>query len=193
VTLRQGNFKAISPPTFVYPQLTIVYVNNKSPGTVQDGSYLKEISWSKRCLVSTSFKNKIFYVEIFQFFHIIVFKIFNIMGSHSNQIVTSTNTHTILLFQQESSPISRTFYDFPTLKGAAAGLTQIFENQLRDCNPGRKELSYNMADLYQYIDRVPDLSMLVFDPQTKQYKPLSKSMVKDVLLEFVTSRGSGHR
>ena len=102
----------------------------------------------------------------------------------------NSNTHTILLFQQESTPASRTFYDFPTLKAAASGLTQIFENQLRDCNPGKRELAYTMADLYQYIDRVPDLSMLVFDPQTNQYRPLTKSMVKDVLLDFVnTSQG----
>lgn len=99
----------------------------------------------------------------------------------------NSNTHTILLFQQEKSPISRTFYDFPSLKAAASGLTQIFENQLREYNPGKRELAYTMADLYQYIDRVPDLSMLVFDPKTSQYRPLTKSMVKDVLLDFVNT------
>ncbi len=99
------------------------------------------------------------------------------------------DTHTILLFQQDQAPSSRTFYDFASLKTAAGGLTQIFENQLREFNPDRKELTYNMADLYEYIDRVPDLSMLVFDPYTKQYRPFTKAMIKDVLLEFVTSQG----
>jgi hypothetical protein len=90
-----------------------------------------------------------------------------------------------MLVQPEQSRDSRTFYDFPSLKQATSGLTQIFENILRQCNPGKQELSYTMADLHRYIESVPDLSMLVFDPKTAQYRPLTKQMIKGLLQDLV--------
>eukprot|EP00890_Picochlorum_soloecismus_P000440 jgi/Picsp_1/1397/NSC_04876-R1_enhancer of rudimentary len=95
--------------------------------------------------------------------------------------------HTIVLLQPEKDKLSRTFYDFPTLNDALAGIAQIFENKLREVNPGRRELTYDLANLYQYIDHLPDLSILVFDTKAKKYTPHGKTNLKNFLLKFVTT------
>ena len=69
--------------------------------------------------------------------------------------VNQPNSHTILLIQPDQQPQSRTFYDFSTLRLAVSGLTEIFQDILRKFNPGKKELSYTMADLHRYIDSLP--------------------------------------
>jgi len=69
--------------------------------------------------------------------------------------VNQPNSHTILLIQPDQQRQSRTFYDFSTLRLAVSGLTEIFQDILRKFNPGKKELSYTMADLHRYIDSLP--------------------------------------
>lgn len=109
--------------------------------------------------------------------------------SSARPSVNAPNTHTILLMQPEQARQSRTFYDFSTLRLALTGLTEIFQEILRRFNPGKKELSYTMADLHRYIDSVPDLSMLVYDAGTRQYQPLTKQAVKGLLQDLVTNGG----
>ena len=69
--------------------------------------------------------------------------------------INQPNSHTILLIQPDQPRQSRTFYDFSTLRLAVSGLTEIFQDILRKFNPGKKELSYTMADLHRYIDSLP--------------------------------------
>ena len=37
--------------------------------------------------------------------------------------------------------------------------------------PLRRTLTYSVADLQQYVDQMTDISLMVADPQTKQYAP----------------------
>lgn len=98
--------------------------------------------------------------------------------------------HTILLLQPEKDTLSRTFYDFRSLEDALAGIAQIFENQLREVNKGRKDLTYDLSDLYRYIDRLPDMSLLVLDERSQQYSPHGKSGIKEYMLNYVMQRQS---
>ena len=43
-------------------------------------------------------------------------------------------------------------------------------------------LTYSAADLHAYIDELTDLSVLVLDPQTKQYAPHGKDFIKNAIL-----------
>ena len=43
-------------------------------------------------------------------------------------------------------------------------------------------LTYSAADLHKYIDDLADLSVLVLDPQTKQYAPHGKEYIKNAIL-----------
>ena len=41
-----------------------------------------------------------------------------------------------------------------------------------------RNITYDINDLYSYIDSMPDLSCLVFDPATGQYAPFTKEWIK---------------
>lgn len=46
---------------------------------------------------------------------------------------------------------------------------------------------YSVADLHQYVDSMADVSLLVADPQTKQYAPRGKDFLKSQILQRLKS------
>jgi len=90
--------------------------------------------------------------------------------------------HTILLIQTSNHVKSRTFHDFETITLALDGLLNLFEEKLRSQNPRQKQLTYDINDLYRFIDDLPDLSALVFNQQLAAYEPHNKEWLKQKLL-----------
>lgn len=86
--------------------------------------------------------------------------------------------HTILLLQTGPGKGSRTFMDFETVTLAMDGLCSMFERKLKELNPSLRSITYDIGDLYSYIDSLPDLSALVFDPQLQAYAPFGKDWIK---------------
>jgi hypothetical protein len=54
----------------------------------------------------------------------------------------------------------------------------MFEKRLKEIYPNLKDITYDISDLYNYIDALADLSALVFDPSTNTYAPHNKDWVK---------------
>ena len=44
---------------------------------------------------------------------------------------------------------------------ARAGVIKTYEGRLRELNPGVTNISYDISDLFAYIDSLPDLAALV--------------------------------
>jgi len=91
--------------------------------------------------------------------------------------------HTLILIQDIPDKKSRTWNEYDSLAAALDGFTEMYEKQLRNLNPGTKQLSYTVADLHVYIDALHDLSALVLDPASKQYAPRGKDFIKSELLK----------
>ena len=45
-----------------------------------------------------------------------------------------------------------------------------------------RQLTYSVADLHAYVDGMHDVSLMVADPQTKQYAPHGKEYIKGAIL-----------
>jgi hypothetical protein len=90
----------------------------------------------------------------------------------------SAANHTILLIQYTDSPNSRTYMDFETLVQGIDGVCAIYESELKRCNPGVRNITYDVSDLYKYIDQLTDLSMLIYNGQTTSYIPRGKDWIK---------------
>eukprot|EP00854_Cymbomonas_tetramitiformis_P000585 gene585-986_t len=69
--------------------------------------------------------------------------------------------HTIILLQPTANKTSRTFLDFETVPLAMDGVCQLFEKRLKDLNPTMRNITYDITDLYTYIDQLADMSALV--------------------------------
>lgn len=93
-----------------------------------------------------------------------------------------SGTHTIVLIQQNSSKKSCAYYDRDSVDEAMDGarrrcrssdgaraltrarwaeIVKRYEEKLKQLNPTMKNITYDIADLFTYIDTLHDLSCLV--------------------------------
>jgi len=87
--------------------------------------------------------------------------------------------HTIILIQPTHLRSSRTFMDYESVDAAMDGICGIFENRLKELSPNRRHITYDISELYQFIDSLGDLSALVLDHN--MYAPCNKEWIKDKL------------
>eukprot|EP01086_Lenisia_limosa_P003957 TRINITY_DN18786_c0_g1_i1.p1 TRINITY_DN18786_c0_g1~~TRINITY_DN18786_c0_g1_i1.p1 ORF type:complete len:102 (-),score=15.63 TRINITY_DN18786_c0_g1_i1:44-349(-) len=98
------------------------------------------------------------------------------------------SSHTIILIQQTPDEDSKIYSDFTSLKFALDGLCHRYEAHLKRRNPSYREITYDISHLYDFIDHWEDIACLVFDSNTGQYRPMTKSWIKTQLLNHLRSQ-----
>ena len=73
----------------------------------------------------------------------------------------SAQRHTVALVQFNTSVASRTFLDYESLPAAMDGVCALYEKELKALNPTVDNITYDIADLYTYLDQLADISLLV--------------------------------
>jgi len=87
--------------------------------------------------------------------------------------------HTILLIQPTRNKTSRQYDDFETVSQAMDGICKLFESRLTSQNPNQRNITYDINQLFAFIDGLADLAALVMDPSTSSYVPHNKDWVKN--------------
>mmetsp|Transcript_2139 Transcript_2139/g.3360 ORF Transcript_2139/g.3360 Transcript_2139/m.3360 type:complete len:105 (+) Transcript_2139:87-401(+) len=95
--------------------------------------------------------------------------------------------HTIILVQYTNSFQTRSYMDFAGVNAAMDALVKMYEHKLKELNPQVKNITYDVSDLYNYLDSLQDVCALVFDSQSNKYEPHDKSWVKQKI--FAHLRG----
>ncbi|EKX33120.1 hypothetical protein GUITHDRAFT_90822 [Guillardia theta CCMP2712] len=90
----------------------------------------------------------------------------------------ATPKHTIVLLQETASKSTRTFSDFESVSEAMNGICQLYEQRLKQMNPGMRNITYDISELYAFIDQLGDLCCLVYNGYGA-YEPHNKQWVKD--------------
>ena len=90
-------------------------------------------------------------------------------------------SHTILLVQPTRKLEARSYGDFESMNEALEGLCRIYEEQLKRENPHQQTITYDISQLFDYIDGLTDLSVLVYDKTQSGYSPYNKEWIKDKL------------
>ena len=70
--------------------------------------------------------------------------------------------HTIVLVQFFDKLSSRTFSDFESVEKAMDGVCQLFEQKLKSMHPNRHKITYDISELFEYLDQLKDLCCLVY-------------------------------
>lgn len=69
----------------------------------------------------------------------------------------------------------------------------MYEARLRELNPSVAQISYDVADLYAYVDSFSDMAVMVLNPAARAYMPYSKEWIRAQLFEHLkriaTARG----
>ncbi|XP_046678539.1 enhancer of rudimentary homolog [Homalodisca vitripennis] len=101
-------------------------------------------------------------------------------------------SHTILLIQPGIKPETRTYSDYDSVNECMEGVCKIYEEHLkRQKNPNTPSITYDISQLFDFIDQLTDLSCLVYQKSTNTYVPYNKDWIKEkiyVLLRRQASR-----
>jgi len=93
--------------------------------------------------------------------------------------------HTILLIQKNKTKSTRTFTDHETTTHALEHVIQMYETRLKELNPDVRNITYDIRDLNDYIDRLGELCALVFNPQVQAYVPYDKEWLKSKIFNHL--------
>lgn len=57
---------------------------------------------------------------------------------------------------------SRTFLQYPSVNAAMDGVIKLYEVKLKELNPKQDKITYEIQDLYNYIDSLQEICALVY-------------------------------
>lgn len=87
--------------------------------------------------------------------------------------------HTILLVQAANRMETRTYSDFESVNECMEGVCKIYEEHLKRKNPNTPTITYDISQLFDFIDQLFDLSCLVYQKSTNTYAPYNKEWIKE--------------
>lgn len=77
---------------------------------------------------------------------------------------------------------SRFYLDFSNEKEALVALSEMYEQLLRQKNPERSKVLYSLADLIDFVEKLTEVVLLVYDAKNKGFQPHGKSWIKALIL-----------
>ncbi|XP_027356450.1 enhancer of rudimentary homolog [Abrus precatorius] len=80
--------------------------------------------------------------------------------------------------QTSQNRATRTFMDFESITQAMDGICALYERKLKELNPAIRNLSYDIVDLYNFIDGLADMSALIYDHSIQAYSPHDRQWIK---------------
>ena len=87
--------------------------------------------------------------------------------------------HIILLIQRTDMPSSRTYSDFDSLQTFVDGLCKIFEEHLKRMHPNTPSITYDISELFDFLDSMKDVSCLVLSSKHNMYAPYNREWIKE--------------
>ncbi|EGG18730.1 enhancer of rudimentary family protein [Cavenderia fasciculata] len=85
-----------------------------------------------------------------------------------------SSRHTIVLMQPEGRKATRTFMDYETVEAA-----------VEESRPTQKNITYDIASLFKYLDSIHDLSCLVYTHSINAYVPYNKEWIKNRIMNHL--------
>mmetsp|Transcript_31698 Transcript_31698/g.67399 ORF Transcript_31698/g.67399 Transcript_31698/m.67399 type:complete len:187 (+) Transcript_31698:36-596(+) len=94
--------------------------------------------------------------------------------------------HTIVLVQYQQRLSSRTYTEHDDIAGAMDGLCQIYEQAIKmAAGKAVSTAKYTLEELWQFIDGLHDIGCLIYDAESLDYKPHSRSWIKQQVLDHL--------
>ncbi|XP_017155357.1 protein enhancer of rudimentary-like [Drosophila miranda] len=99
-------------------------------------------------------------------------------------------SHTILFVQPGARPETRTYCDYESVNECIESVCKSYEGYLKRRNPKKSTITYEISQLFDFLDRLKDICCLVYQKSTKTYAPFSKEWIKSKIYDLL--RGSAH-
>lgn len=98
-------------------------------------------------------------------------------------------SHTIILIQSGKQD-TRTYSDFESVNECIEGICHLFEDHLKKLEPDSASITYDISQLFDFIDKLEDISCLVFQKSTKTYAPYNKDWIKEKIYILLRRQAS---
>lgn len=73
----------------------------------------------------------------------------------------------------------RTYADYEPVNECMEGVCEMYEEHLKRMNPNSPSITYDISQLFDFIDDLADLSCLVYRADTQTYQPYNKHWIKE--------------
>ncbi|XP_064621782.1 enhancer of rudimentary homolog [Lineus longissimus] len=104
--------------------------------------------------------------------------------------VIGMRDHTILLLQTDAK--TKTFSDYETCRESLDDICKIFEDHLRKTFPHNQSITYDISQLFDFIDKFADMTCLIYDPDDRAYVPHTKAWIKEQIYILMRKQAQGH-
>lgn len=94
----------------------------------------------------------------------------------------------LLLVQQKPDTDSRRYQEFHTLDKCLDYILKLFEDKLRNQLQEKDNFTYDLSDLYEYLDDLPSIQCLIFSEDTRTFTPHDKNWVKSKLYAHLSNQ-----
>jgi hypothetical protein len=81
--------------------------------------------------------------------------------------------------------------DFPSVEAALDAVVKMYEHKLKELNPSIQNITYDVKDLYRYLDSLKDVAALVLDPRSNKYEPFDRDWIKNKVFEQLKGQANG--
>ena len=81
----------------------------------------------------------------------------------------------LLLIQTKTDVESRRYQEFLSLDKCLDHLLRLFEDTLRNQMQVKDNITYDLSDLYEYLDELPHIVCLIFSEECRNYTPHDKN------------------
>ena len=61
----------------------------------------------------------------------------------------------------------------------------MYEMKLKELNPQIAHITYDISDLFKFLDSMTDLCAMVFDHATQKYDPKDRNWVKEQVVNYL--------
>ncbi|XP_040829979.1 enhancer of rudimentary homolog [Ochotona curzoniae] len=107
-------------------------------------------------------------------------------------------SHTVLLVQPTKRPEGRTYVDYESVNESMEGVCKTYEEHLKRMNLNSPSITYDISQLFDFIDDLADLSCFVYLTDTQTHQLYNKDWIKEKLSVLLRrpsrreSNGNGH-
>lgn len=98
--------------------------------------------------------------------------------------------HTILLIQPTRANETRTYTDYETVQECLEGICKIYEEHLRQMHPHNPSITYDISELFKFVDTLFDLSCLVHQASSNMYIPHNKEWLKEKIFAMLKKQAN---
>uniref|UniRef100_A0A1I8JNI8 Enhancer of rudimentary homolog n=1 Tax=Macrostomum lignano TaxID=282301 RepID=A0A1I8JNI8_9PLAT len=101
-------------------------------------------------------------------------------------------SHSILLIQPDLRRLDgRVWADYNSIEACLDGVCRVFEEHLKASNPQAPTITYDIAQLFDFIESLGDLSCLVLNRPSGTYVPHNKDWIKERLYVLLRKQSDG--